>query len=164
MKKDIKLYSPLDPIALALRLKKKMKGQEKRKDYRVFGGGTEKDMKLTYRRPGLKIGVAPYLTATMSEHKGGTLIEGEIRQNKNPVPFFLIWNGFVGAFFLFSLFLWTVDGPPIFFNLFFSGIPGLMLIIGLTAWYKTRNEEPEDPGTPDNILEFLAKTVDAHPI
>lgn len=164
MKEDIKLYSPLDPIALALKLKAEMKKRRRRKGYHVFGGGTEHDMKLTYRRHGLKIGAAPYLTAEMSAHEGGTLIEGEIKQNEHPIPFFLMWNGFVGLFFVFSLFLWTVDDAPWIFNLIFSGIPGVMLIIGLTAWYKTSKEEPEDPGTPQHILDFLADIVDARPL
>ncbi|WP_109356406.1 hypothetical protein [Sphingorhabdus sp. EL138] len=163
MKEDIKLYSPMKPIPLAKELKAEMKKRKKRKDHHVFGGGTERKMFLTYRRPGFKNGGEPYLKAKMREHDGGTLIEGTMRQGK-AMPFFLFWNGFVGLFFLFSLFLWFVDDAPIFFNLIFSGIPAVMLAIGLTAAYKTRNDPPEDPGTPQNILDFLAETVDARPL
>ncbi|WP_422344373.1 hypothetical protein [Parasphingorhabdus sp.] len=163
MKEDITLFSPMDPIPLAEKLKAEMKRRKKRKDRHVFGNGTERKMFLTFRRPGFQNGGEPNLKAKMREHDGGTLIEGTIRQGK-AMPFFLFWNGFVGTFFLFSLLLWFVDEAPLFFNLFFSGIPAIMLAIGLTAAYKTRNDPPEDPGTPQKILDFLADTVDARPL
>lgn len=163
MKEDIKLYSSLNPIALALKLKAEMKKRKKRKGYHVFGRGREAKMALTYRRRGFNNGSEPNLKAKMREHDGGTLIEGTINQGKG-IPFFLFWNGFVGAFFLFSLSLWLVGKTPLFFNLIFSGIPAVMLAIGLTAAYKTRNDPPEDPGTPQKILDFLAETVDARPL
>ncbi len=153
----------MKPIPLAKKLKAEMKKRKKRKGYHVFGNGTERKMFLTYRRPGFKNGGEPNLKAKMREHDGGTLIEGTMRQGK-AMPFFLFWNGFVGLFFLFSLALWFVDDAPLAFNLVFSGIPGLMLVIGLTAANKTRNDPPEDPDTPQKILDFLAKTVDARPL
>ncbi len=163
MKEDIKLYSPMEPIPLAKKLKAEMKKRKKRKGYHVFGNGTERKMFLTYRRPGLKVGAEPILNAKMREHDGGTLIEGTMRQGK-AMPFFLFWNGFVGLFFLFSLVFWFIDDAPMIFNLIFSGIPAVMLAVGLTAAYKTRNDPPEDPGTPQKILNFLAETVDARPL
>lgn len=163
MNEEIKLYSPIKPIPLAKKLKAEMKKRKKRKGYHVFGNGTERKMFLTYRRPGLKVGAEPILKAKMHEHEGGTLIEGTIGQGK-AMPFFLFWNGFVGLFFLFSLALWLVDDAPLFFNLIFSGIPAIMLIFGLTFAYRTRNDPPEDPGTPQKILDFLAKTVGARPL
>lgn len=160
MKEGIKLYSPLDPIALALKLKAEMKKRKGRNGYHVFGGGTEAKMALTYRRRGFNNGSEPNLKAKMRKHDGGTLIEGTISQGKG-IPFFLFWNGFVSAFFLLSLSLWFVGKTPLFFNLIFSGVPAVMLAIGLTAAYKTRNDPPEDSGTPQRILDFLAETVNA---
>lgn len=164
MKEDIKLYSPLDPIALALKLKAEMEARAKRRDRHVHGKGTELAMSLVYGNPNQLQGTEPEFEATMESQGEGTLITGEMSQTKRPLPFFLIWNGGVGLFFLFSVALWFVEKLPILFNLFFSGVPGLMLTLGLTMAYQSRNDIPEKPGKPQQIMDFLAETVDARPV
>lgn len=137
--------------------------RKKQSGFMVHGGGTEKKMELVYGRRKVSFGVEPKLIATMSEYDGGTLIKGELHEARSKKQFLAVWFGFVSIFFMASLALWEFDDEPLMFNLVFSGIPGLMLVgFGLMV-FKTRNDEEVDQGTPQKILDFLLKTVDAHP-
>ncbi|GAB5487853.1 MAG: hypothetical protein Pars2KO_14230 [Parasphingorhabdus sp.] len=161
MATPITLFSPLDPITLATKLKDEMAKRKKQSGFMVHGGGTEKKMNLVYGRRKISFGVEPKLQATMREHDGGTLISGELHEAGSKKQFLAVWFGFVAIFFMASLALWEFDDAPLLFNIVFSGIPGLMLIIFGLMVFKTRNDKDVDRGTPQKILDFLAETVEA---
>ena len=159
MAQSITLYSPLDPVALATKLKTVMKVNGKRTDWHVRGKGTQFDMSLTYMKPSQE-GNEPKFNAVMESHGEGTLISGTLSQSKIAIPFWVYWFVGVGVFYLFALSLWFFD-TPLLPRLLFLSFPTFMFFIGLRIAAHSRKQVREDPGTPQNILDFLAETVDA---
>ena len=159
----IRLFSPLDPITLATKLKDEMEASKKRTGRQVFGSGTESKMHLIYAsRKGTKSSFLPELNATMTAHREGTLIEGIIKQEFEPDNFLLMWNSFIGVFFIVGLLFWIFTAAPLMFSLIFTGIPFLMLVsVNLLMWNSKEQKPHKNIGGPQDIIDFLEKTVDA---
>lgn len=164
MSKSVKLFSPLDPIALANKLKDEMEKRKKKKGFHVFGGGTEEKITLLYGRKNISIGIEPKLDGTMRAHDGGTLIEADITKRGNPKLFFIIWFTFLIPFAAIGIGSWFFEGPPLMFKIMFTGVPAIMVAAGIFFLHASRNDKPEDYGTIYHILDFLEEAVDARPV
>lgn len=162
--RKVKLFSPLDPITLATKLKAEMEKREDNKDFHVFGGGTEEEITLLYGRPHILTGIEPKLRGTMRAHDGGTLIEAKTTKRGNPKKFFVIWFTFLIPFVAIGISSWFFDGPPLMFKIMFTGIPAIMIGAGILMFRQSLRKKPEDFGTIYHILDFLEETVDARPL
>lgn len=165
IKYDIDLFSPMDPISLAAKLKAEMELSKKRTGRQVYGFGSEKKMNLFYaKRKGTR-NFAAQLAANMSAHEGGTRITGNVRQILKDIPFVFIWCAFTGIFFLGFSLIWFAENAPLLAKLIASGIPGLMFIsVLLLEWGRAEPKPPKDIGSPQDILDWLADIVDARDI
>lgn len=164
MSQSVKLFSPLDPVALATKLKNEMEKREKRKGFHVFGGGTEEKITLLYGRKNVSMGIEPKLEGTMRAHDGGTLIEADITKRGNPKTFFVIWFLFLIPFVAIGIGSWFFDGPPLMFKIMFTGVPAIMVAAGIFFLRASRKDKLKDYGTIYHILDFLEETVDARPV
>lgn len=162
--RTVKLFSPLDPIALATKLKDEMEKREKHKGFHVFGGGTEEEITLLYGRPDILTGIEPTLRGTMRAHDGGTLIEAKATKRGNPKIFFVIWFLFLIPFVAIGIGSWFFDGPPLMFKILFTGVPAIMLGAGILMLRRSLEKKPEEFGTIYHIFDFLEETVDARPL
>src|ERR1700741_2321318 len=96
---DIKLLSPLDPVAAALKLKAAVGDTlTPETPSGVTGNGTDCQMTLNYHRKGTRNDMAHCLSAEMRAEGGGTLIEGRFGLPRSARIFLLAWYGFLGAF------------------------------------------------------------------
>ncbi len=164
LEQDVCLFSPLDPITLANRLKNEMELSKTRTGRQVYGFGTEKKMNLVYAKRKGSRGFAAQLAATMEEHEGGTLMTGRTKQILKDIPFVILWCAFTGIFFAGSLVFWFHDFDWLA-RLIFSGIPAVMFIMVLALeWGRPERRPPEDIGSAQDIIDWLAKTVSAHPV
>lgn len=164
IEQDVRLFSPLDPITLATRLKDEMILSKKRTGRQVYGFGSEKKMNLVYAKRKGSRDFAAQLAATMGEYQGGTLITGNTRQILKDIPFVILWCAFTGTFFMGSLVFWFIDFDWLG-RLMFSGIPALMFIMVLALeWGRPARKPPKDIGSAQDIIDWLAKTIDAHPV
>ncbi len=164
MSNSVKLFSPLDPIALATKLKDEMEKRKKRRGFHVFGRGTEKKITLIYGRKNISMGIEPKLDGTMRAHDGGTLIEADITKRGNPKTFFIIWFTFLIPFIVIGCGSWFFDGPPLMFKIMFTGIPAIMVGAGIFFLQASRKDKLDDYGTIHHIFDFLEKTVEARPV
>lgn len=160
----VALFSPLDPIALAIILRDEMELSKKRSGNQVFGRGTERSMWLTYskrRGGGNRHVFAPKLKATMQPHDGGTLIKGEITQYSRLFPFIILWVAFLLPFAIGTQFIW-LSSAPIWFCALIASIAPAMIAFGLyLAPLSKEPKPPKDTGKPEHILDWLNKTVQA---
>ncbi len=160
MARNIRLVSPLDPIALANSLKKEMSGgwsdREKRQG-RVMGWGTESEMRLHVAHKG---GWIPRieLRADMQAHDGGTLITG--RFGKVWRLGYARWSILVllGYFLFTGALMQSSEDAPVWVRAAVIAVPA-MLIFLVIFWRRGGKFDLHEEGT--RILDFLREHVQA---
>ncbi len=166
MTDSITLFSPLEPVALATKLKEEMEKREDRDDFHVFGAGTEDEITLIYGQNKNRAGIEPRLQGKMRFYDGGTLIEAEVASVGNLgglKVFLIIWCLALTPFLAIITVLWFTSDVPLIMKLFFTAVIFTMLGIGLLKMHGLNKHRQEDHGTVDHILDFLEETVEAKP-
>lgn len=155
MARRIRLTSPLDPIALATRLKERVPASvDDRTVAQVIGRGSEQAMTLFYYRPHLHNDLATKLVATIEPDGSGSVIEGRIGAPTFGIAFLGCWMIFVLHFLLAGIvFFGAFRGATLFLL-----IPLAMLAFGaLFGWFALRHGKRDAAA----IRAFLAETVQA---
>ena len=157
MSRKIILRSPLDPVALATKLRDVLGDEKARPKKGVTGHGSEQDMMLFVYRPNIQTNMNVRLTATMRPDGSGTRIEGKIGPASNVTFFMIFWFGFLSIFLVIAAFS-AASGAPFEFWGIFGGIPLAMMVFGALLFRVGRGPKGKDEKA---ILEFLARTVQA---
>ena len=158
--RPIDLFSPLSPEDIARKLRTIMADPMPNAKARVFGKGSERDMKLRYLRRNVRTNMEPALDAVMEAHAGGTRITGSFGAPPEARYFPCAWIGFLSQFVTGGVAaLLFLPGAELF-GIIFAGIPLLMMVAGIIAF---RSQRPADEDLAE-ILGFLAREVDAHPV
>lgn len=158
MARRIVLHSPLDPVALATRLKERVPAAVDDKTVaQVIGRGSEQAMTLFYYRPRFRNDLATKLVASIEPDGGGSRIEGTIGAPTAGMVFLGCWMVFVTLFLLGPLALW-LGGAPLLVVGPMLGIAGGMLAFGLLFGWLALHHGKRDAAA---IRTFLAETVDA---
>lgn len=158
MSRKIVLHSPLDPLALATKLRVVLGDEKAKPKAGVTGHGSEQDMMLFVYRPNIRTNMNVRLTATMQPDGSGTRIEGTIGQASNVACFMVFWFGFLSIFLVVAG-ISAINGAPVEFWGPFGGIPLTMMAFGAVLVRVGRGPKGKDEAA---ILEFLARTVQAH--
>jgi hypothetical protein len=156
----IDLYAPHSPEQIARTLKRIMDDPMPDAKARVFGNGSEREMKLRYRQRDARTNMEPVLDAVMESYKGGTRITGTFGAPPEARYFPYIWVGFLSLFVIGGVAAYIyIPGAGLFATIF-AGIPMLMIVAGLAA-FRSRPDPAEDR---EKILAFLGSEIDARPI
>lgn len=156
----IDLYAPHSPEQIARTLNKIMDDPMPGAKARVFGKGSEREMKLLYRQRNSRTNMEPVLDAVMESYKGGTRITGTFGTPPGARYFPYVWVGFLSLFVIGGILAYIyIPGAGLFATIF-SGIPLLMIFAGLAA-FRAQSDPAEDKA---KILAFLAEEIDARPI
>lgn len=156
----IDLYAPHSPEQIARKLKAIMDDPMPDAKARVYGMGSEREIKLRYRQRDARTNMEPVLDAVMESYRGGTRITGTFGAPPGARYFPFIWVGFLSLFVIGGILAYIyIPGAGLFATIF-AGIPLLMIFAGLAAF---RNQPPpaEDKA---KILAFLAREIDARPV
>lgn len=156
----IDLYAPHSPQQIAHTLKRIMDDPMPDAKARVFGKGSEGDMKLRYRQRNSRTNMEPVLDAVMESYKGGTRITGTFGTPPEARYFPYVWVGFLSLFVIGGVLAFLFIPGAGLFATFFAGIPLLMIFAGLAAF----RAQPEPAEDLEKILAFLAREIDARPI
>ena len=156
----IDLYAPHAPEQIARTLKRIMDDPMPGAKARVFGKGSEREMKLLYRRRNSRTNMEPVLDAVIESYKGGTRITGTFGMPPGARYFPYVWVGFLSLFVIGGILAFIfIPGAGLFATIF-AGIPLLMIFPGLAAF----PAEAGPGGDKAKILAFLAEKIDARPI
>jgi hypothetical protein len=156
----IDLYAPHSPEQIARTLKRIMDDPMPDAKARVFGKGSEREMKLRYRQRDASTNMEPVLDAVMESYKGGTRITGTFGTPPEARYFPYIWVGFLSLFVIGGVAAYIyIPGAGLFATIF-AGIPMLMIVAGLAAF----RAQPDKAGDKAKILDFLAREIDARSI
>lgn len=156
----IDLYAPHSPEQIARTLKRIMDDPMPNAKARVFGKGSEREMKLRYRRRNASTNVEPALDAVMEPYKGGTRITGTFGAPPEARYFPVAWVGFLSLFVIGGVAAYIyIPGAGLFATIF-AGIPLLMIFAGLAAF----RAQPDPASDKAKILAFLAEEIDARPV
>ncbi|HEY0597836.1 hypothetical protein [Sphingopyxis sp.] len=156
----IDLYAPHSPEQIARTLRKVMDEPMPDAKARVFGKGSEREMKLRYRQRNARTNMEPVLDAVMESYKGGTRITGTFGTPPEARYFPYIWVGFLSLFVIGGVLAYIYIPGAGLFATFFAGIPLLMIFAGLAAF----RAQPDPAKDLEKILAFLAREIDARPI
>ena len=156
----IDLYAPHSPEQIARTLKRIMDDPMPDAKARVFGKGSEREMKLRYRQRNASMNMEAVLDAAMESYKGGTRITGTFGTPPEARYFPYAWVGFLSLFVIGGILAWIyIPGAGLFATIF-AGIPLLMIFAGLAAF----RARPDPASDKAKILAFLAEEIDARPI
>ena len=155
----VDLYAPHSPEQIARTLKRIMDDPMPDAKARVFGKGSEREMKLRYRQRDARTNMEPVLDAVMESYKGGTRITGTFGSPPEARYFPYIWVGFLSLFVIGGVLAYIYIPGAGLFATFFAGIPLLMIFGGLAAF----RAQPDAAGDKAKILDFLAREIDARP-
>ena len=155
----IDLYAPHSPQQIARMLKRIMDDPMPDAKARVFGKGSEREMKLRYRQRNSRTNMEPVLDAVMESYKGGTRITGTFGTPPEARYFPYVWVGFLSLFVIGGVLAFLFIPGAGLFATFFAGIPLLMIFAGLAAF----RAQPEPAEDLEKILAFLAREIDARP-
>lgn len=158
----VTLRSPHDPITVANRLKAAV-GDTLDADTpkRVTGNGTDQSMTLWVHRPRIRNSFRTRLAATLEPDGTGTRIAGDLGAPRFVTLFTGCWFVFVAIFTVPSMGLALFGGLPLRHTLAFALIPIAMIVFGTLLIVAGRWHGKRDAA---DILAFLEKTIDAHPI
>lgn len=157
MSRRIVLHSPLDPVALATKLRDVLGDEKAKPKAGVTGHGSEQDMMLFVYRPNIRTNMNVRLVATMQPDDTGTRIEGKIGPASYVTCFMVFWFGFLSIFLVIAGFS-AANGAPFEFWGIFGGIPLAMMAFGALLFRLGRGPKGKDE---EAILDFLARTVQA---
>ncbi len=156
----VDLYAPHSPEQIARTLKRIMDDPMPNAKARVFGKGSEREMKLRYRQRSTRTNMEPVLDAVMEAYKGGTRITGTFGAPPEARYFPYIWVGFLSLFVIGGVAAYIyIPGAGLFATIF-AGIPLLMIFAGLAAF----RAQPDPASDKAKILAFLAEEIDARPV
>jgi hypothetical protein len=156
----IDLYAPHSPEQIARTLKRIMDDPMPNAKARVFGKGSEREMKLLYRRRNSRTNMEPVLDAVMESYKGGTRITGTFGAPPEARYFPYAWVAFLSLFVIGGVAAYLyIPGAGLFATIF-AGIPLLMIFAGLAAF----RAQPDPASDKAKILAFLAEEIDARPV
>lgn len=155
----IDLYSPHAPKQIAHTLKRIMDDPMPDAKARVFGKGSEREIKLRYRQRNARTNMEPVLDAVMETYRGGTRITGTFGTPPEARYFPYIWVGFLSLFVIGGILAYLYIPGAGLFATFFAGIPLLMIFAGLAAF----RAQPPPADDLEKILVFLAREIDARP-
>lgn len=158
MARDIILHSPLDPVAIAKRLRDVLGARKGKPKKGVTGQGNEYEMSLfVYRYK-----AAPTLTkfdAVMEPEGTGTRIDGRCRVSRTMECGLTVWIGFL-SIFLFTGIAIVRGGGAGEVGWPFIGISSVLMIVPVCLWWFGSRYSAKDEA---EILAFLAETVQARP-
>ena len=153
----IVLQSPLDPVALATKMRDVLGDRDAKPKPGVTGQGSEQDMTLYVYRSGSS--AMTKFDATMDAAGSGTRIEGKFGIGRGLVLALAMWCGFLAMFLAIGLSV-VAGGGPLGVGIPFILIPSAMIAIPfLLFWSGTRTNQQDQAA----ILAFLAETVEARP-
>jgi hypothetical protein len=157
MARTVVLHSPLDPVALATRLRDTLGGRKAKPKKGVTGQGDETTMMLLVYR-GYSGASGTRFRATMDpDDAGGTRIEGRFGIARGMECGLILWCGFLSIFLFTGLAIclnggaWEVGVP-------FMVISSLMMVVPITLWWFGTRYSATDEAA---IRAFLADTVEA---
>lgn len=157
---SIDLFSPLSPEDIARKLQKIMDDPMPGAKARVCGKGSEREMRLRYRKRDAATNMEPVLDAVMEPHNGGTRITGTFGKPPEARYFPYIWVGFLSLFVIGGVLAFLyIPGAGLFATIF-AGIPLLMIFAGLAA-FRSGSDSADDKA---KILDFLAREIGARPV
>lgn len=162
MARRIALHSPLDPVAVATRLRDVLGDRSKpAAGAGVTGNGSVTEMTLFYYRPNLQNSFQTRLIATMDAEGSGTRIAGKIGVAGGVKVFMALWFGFLIAFMAVPIagFVYAGEVPEGMWPLI--AIPLAMMGFGVLLWKLGTWNGAKDEAA---ILLFLADTLEARPI
>ncbi len=158
--KPIDLYAPHSPEQIARTLKRIMDDPMPDAKARVFGKGSEREMKLRYRQRNARTNMEPVLDASMESYRGGTRITGTFGAPPGARYFPYVWVGFLSLFVIGGVLAYIyIPGAGLFATIF-AGIPLLMIFAGLAAF----RAQPAPADDLEKILAFLAEEIGARPV
>lgn len=157
---SIDLFSPLSPEDIARKLQKIMDDPMPGAKARVYGKGSEREMRLRYRKRDAATNMEPVLDAVMEPDNGGTRITGTFGTPPEARYFPYIWVGFLSLFVIGgALAFLYIPGAGLFATIF-AGIPLLMIFSGLAAFRSGYNSADDKA----KIIDFLAREIGARPV
>lgn len=156
------LHSPLDPVAVARKLKAAVGDKlTPETPSGVTGHGTDQDMTLSYHRKGSKNPFARCFIAEMIAENGGTRIEGRFGLPMSAWGFAAIWFGFLSIFIVIgALVTIFAEGVPFMWSAIFMGVPLFMMAVVVIPIVTARRDAGADEKA---ILGFLKDTIGAVP-
>ena len=160
MARRILLASPLDPTAIATKLKDVLGDRTTKPVKGVTGNGSEQDVTLFYYRPNIQNSFQTRLIATMEPDGTGTRIEGKMGPPGSATAFLGCWFGFLTLFLLVGGGGILASDASIGDAILFIAIPGAMMGFGVLLWRLGTWTAKADEAA---ILAFLATTIAARP-
>ncbi|MBA3940708.1 MAG: hypothetical protein C0520_05815 [Sphingopyxis sp.] len=152
----IDLYSPLPPDQIARTLQRIMNDPMDDADARVFGNGTQHEMKLRYARRGTENAMAPELDVAMEPHGTGTRITGTLGPSAAGRLFPYVWHGFLSLFVIGGVAAAWFIPEALLFGAIFAGIPLFMMVMGAIAFRAGAGKDGEDRR---EIIAFLTREL-----
>lgn len=160
MPRRVVLHSPLDPVALATRLRDTLGGRKARPKKGVTGQGDEATMMLfVYRGYGGASGTR--FNAVMDpDDGGGTRIEGRFGLARGMECGLILWCGFL-SIFLFTGIAICANGGAWEVGVPFVAISSIMMAVPIGLWWFGTRYSATDEAA---IRQFLADTVQAREV
>ena len=158
MARHIALTSPLDPMAIATKLKHVLGDGSTAPDRGVTGNGSEQSMRLFYFRPNIQNSFQATLTATIEAEGSGARIEGEIGTPRSLVVFMWWWFGGLAALIIMVAGGVIASRAAFGDRLFLVAVPVAMIVVGALLYgVGTRTAKTDEAA----ILAFLETTIAA---
>jgi len=158
MARPIVLTSPLDPMAIATKLKEVLGTGDIAPVRGVTGKGSEQSMMLCYFRPNVQNSFQAALNATIEPEGGGARIEGEIGTPHSLLVFMWCWFGGLTAMLLLVGNGMIASGAAFGDKLFLVAIPvGMMVVAALLLRVSAKVAKTDEAA----ILAFLETVIAA---
>lgn len=158
MARPIVLTSPLDPVAIATKLKEVLGNGDIAPVRGVTGKGSEQSMMLCYFRPNVQNSFQAALTATIEPEGGGARIEGEIGTPHSLFVFMGCLFGGLTAMLLLVGNGMIASGAAFGDKLFLVAIPLVMMALAALLLRVSARVAKTDEAA---ILAFLETTIAA---
>ena len=159
MARHIVLTSPLDPMAIATKLKDLLGDGNAAPVKGVTGNGSEQSMALFYFRPNIQNSFQATLTATIEPEGSGARIEGLIGTPRSLQVFMWCWFGLLSTMLVMVGSGMIASRAAFGDKLFLVAVPvGLMAVGALLLGVGNRVAKTDEAA----ILAFLETTIAAH--
>lgn len=160
MARNVVLHSPLDPVALATRLRDTLGGRKAKPKKGVTGQGDDQTMMLFVYRGYGGAGSTKFKAVMDPDDAGGTRIEGRFRLERGMECGLILWGGFL-SIFLFTGIAICLNGGAWEVGIPFIAISSIMMAVPIGLWWFGVRYSAEDEAA---IRQFLADTVQAREI